>query len=216
MKKTHILLAVALLLTITLGVASRFWETPPGDTVVDEHLFRLTLPGHWTGEHLFGARDWTYRSDNDREEVKVEVWSFTDREFSENLPWLFPKPARPALPPAAGVSADIILRGSTNRLSADDRFMILEYIIATRQRDAADPFTRISPAQVSSTIFSQSGGLTTARVSGVEPKSRKRFWLLYLCSPSAVTVFDYETFGFTEPEAEAKARAILQSVKVSE
>ena len=64
------------------------------------------------------------------------------------------------------------------------------------------------------TTFGETNGVMAARYGGTETATHRRFHSLLLCSPLAVTVFFYEAVGLPEKEADARAKAIMNSIAV--
>jgi hypothetical protein len=79
MSKIRTFLVVAILALATFGVASMFWKSKPKDTAIDERIFRLTLPGHWSRQPPSDATRWTYRSDTGRDQLTISLLSSTNR-----------------------------------------------------------------------------------------------------------------------------------------
>jgi len=72
-------LAVAFLTLAAIGAACMLWKSEPKDTAIDEGVFRLTLPGHWSRQPSTDATRWTYRSDTGRDQLTVSLLSSTHR-----------------------------------------------------------------------------------------------------------------------------------------
>lgn len=54
-------------------------EYPPRYTAIDERIFRLTLPGHWSCQPSSDGMRWTYRSDIGFDQLTVSLLSSTER-----------------------------------------------------------------------------------------------------------------------------------------
>lgn len=155
-----------------------FWKSKPKDTLVNERVFRATLPGHWARQPSNDATRYTYRSETGREQLTVSLLS------------------------------------STHQLSTDNQIATLKRVTELRRR-AETETPGVSGVVMTEATFANAGGIHAARFGGVETATQRRFHCLLLCSASAVTIFYYEAVGLDQSDAEARARAIFNSVGVS-
>lgn len=108
----------------------------------------------------------------------------------------------------------ISLLSSTKCLQTKEQLVTLKRVTELRRRAETEK-PDVSGVTMTDTTFDESGGVQAARFGGIESGTKRRFSCLLLCSPSAVIVFYYEAVGLSQQEADACARIIFNSVRVS-
>ena len=98
-------------------------------------------------------------------------------------------------------------------MSADAQDKTLKEVTDVRRRAESAP-PGASGVTLTDTTFTEVEGVPAARYDGIQSNAGRRFSCLLLCSSSAVTVFYYEALDMTEQEANSRAKAVFNLVRV--
>jgi hypothetical protein len=104
---------------------------------------------------------------------------------------------------------------SDHRMADDEQAGVLRRVAELRQK-AEEDTVGSAGLRMTDATFARSGAVHAARYAGVEAATQRHFHCLSLCSPSAVTVFYYESLGMSQEEAESRAKVIFNSVVVAQ
>lgn len=77
MSNKNTLWTIALLASTAIAGVALLWKAQPTHTTVDEHIFRATLPGHWSRQASNDPARWSYGSDTGRDQLTVSLLSST-------------------------------------------------------------------------------------------------------------------------------------------
>ena len=109
----------------------------------------------------------------------------------------------------------VSLMPSSHRMEPEQRLSRFNRVLDLRRQSETQGLDPSAVTMTASTIMEESG-IHSARYSGFEPSSQRRFTCLLCCSSSLVATFYYEAIGLPQSQAEERASAILASAKLIE
>ena len=109
----------------------------------------------------------------------------------------------------------VSLMPSSERMTPELRLSTFNRVLELRQQAESDGLAPSAITMTAPTVSEQSG-IHSGRYSGFESASHRHFSCLLFCSSSLVATFYYEAIGLPQSEAEGRAKAILNSAKLTE